>query len=230
METQITAGQNILKATVVAAVNPNTCVLFLCGGGLKIGKERYQEWQREFEEINIASVSFDYSGVNGSGVPLEQSSLEARINEASWVTDWAKEHVPAEQYVLFGTSMGGYIALGLVNKKPAFFDTIILHAPAAYSPQANNLNFGPDFTKEIRKENSWADSLSFHWLKRYTGKILLVESEKDEVVPQEIIERYKGVSRPEILLLKEAPHDIWKDSLEARRFRNEIYQKIKSFI
>lgn len=231
---KITCYARDLNAHTVDSGNDKTCVLFLSGGGTKLGKERYYEWQEKLNCLRVSSVSFDYSGVNGSGNLLEENSLESRIEEARCVTELMKNNIHAKEYILYGVSMGGYIALGLMAKMPNVFSKLILHAPAAYSSRATALNFGERFTEEIRRENSWEDSLSFDWLKRCTEPVLLIEAEKDEVIPTQIISRYKAIKQKDknfkILALDEATHNIWKNTPENAQFRNEIFGVLISFI
>ena len=217
----------------MTAKNATACVLFLSGGGLTVGRERFREWQDALARTGISSVSFDYSGVQGSGTSLENSSLESRIAEAVAVTDWMAENVPASRYVLYGVSMGGYIALGLTKERKDFFDALILHAPAAYAPTAHALHFGNDFTSEIRKEHSWEDSLSFGWLQAYTHPVLLIEAEHDEVIPHLIIEKYKNSKQDgklTVFHLKKIPHAIWGDSVLEKKARSDIYQALEHFV
>lgn len=219
-----------LKAYVKKKEKSKACILFLSGGSIKIGKERYKEWQDNLYETGISSLSFDYSGVNGSGSILEQSSLHSRIDEAVYVSDWLTENIHSNVYILYGVSMGGYIALGLVNKKPNMFEKLILHAPAAYSQSVQDIPFSKKFTHEIKIEDSWTSSLSFDWLQMYKNSTLLIEAENDEIIPPKIIKKYKEVCNPEILLLKEARHDIWNNTLKNTIYRKNIYLELKKLI
>mgnify|MGYP001594862307 FL=1 len=234
MEDRIKCGSKTLNIHIVNSGQFKLCILFLSGGVTKLGKERYYEWQENLKSLGISSVSFDYSGVNGSGDLLEESSLESRIKEGVCVTDWMKNHIYAEHYILYGVSMGGYIALGLTAKKPDIFKKLILHSPAAYSLKAHDIPFGERFTEEIRREGNWENSLSFDWLRKYDKPTLLIEAENDKVIPIPIIEKYKAIKREDkdfkTLSLKDAPHDLWGNASESIQFRNEIYNMLLSFI
>lgn len=233
MEVLIKIGTKTLNAYVVRAETGNTCILFLSGGSITVGKERYREWQENLKLAGMSSVSFNYSGISGSGVPLEKSSLQSRIEESIAISDWMNEHMQAEHYVLYGVSMGGYIALGLINEKPDMFEKLILHAPAAYSPLAHTDCFGEKFRQEIRKEDSWKNSFSFKWLGNYKNPILFIEAENEEIIPHEITENYKtlkiGHINFESFILKKAKHDVWNNTPQNTQFRDEIYERIKKF-
>ncbi|MEK7555744.1 MAG: alpha/beta fold hydrolase [Patescibacteria group bacterium] len=234
MEDRIKCGSKTLNIHIVNSGQFKLCILFLSGGVTKLGKERYYEWQENLKSLGISSVSFDYSGVNGSGDLLKRSSLESRVEEGAFVADWMKNHICAEHYILYGVSMGGYIALGLTAKRPGIFKKLILHAPAAYPLKAHGIPFGEQFTEEIKRGSNREDSLSFDWLREYDKPTLLIESENDEVIPEQIIERYRTIKGEDkdfkTLSLKDAPHDLWGNASESIQFRNEIYNMLLSFI
>lgn len=233
-ETVIKCEQKTLNAYVAKTDTPKKCVLFLPGGGVNVGMDRFRGWQDDLASLGISSVSFNYSGVNGSGDSIDRSSLQSRVGEAACVSNWMKENVVAEEYILYGVSMGGYIALALVNEIPEMFQKLILQAPAAYSSVAHNINFGEQFSNEIRKEGSWKNSESFEWLEKFKKPTLFIELEKDEIILAEIISRYKSMKTGDDyfkpMLIKGVPHDVWSETEEDKKFRNEIFNEISSFI
>lgn len=234
MERQIKYGSKTLNTYTVNLGRSKLCLLFLPGGGITLGKKRYREWQENLKSFGVNSISFDYSGVNGSGDPLEKSSLKSRIEEAVCVTDWMKSNINSEYYILYGVSMGGYVALGLTAERLDTFEKLILHAPAAYSSKSHEISFGEHFTEEIKKQSGWEDSFSFYWLGEYNKPILFIEAERDKIIPEQIIEKYKAIKHGnnnfKILLLKDAGHDLWKNDLADVQFRNEIYTALVDFI
>lgn len=216
------------------AEHAKTCFLFLPGGSLTVGKDRYAAWQKKLKQAGISSVSFDYSGVNGSGTSLAESSLALRIEESVCVSDWVKENIRADRYVLYGASMGAYIALGLIHQRQGVFEKVVLYAPAAYSTQAHEVCFGESFTHEIRRKDSWQDSYSFRWLKEYNKGVLLIEAENDEVIPRNIIKKYKSLSSEsdnfKSLVVMGASHDIWGAGPSHAPFRDQIYVELIRFL
>ncbi|MDO8183466.1 MAG: alpha/beta hydrolase [bacterium] len=234
MEVSIKFKAGILKAYVVRAEASKTCVLFLSGGSISVGKERYREWQDNLNLAGINSISFDYSGVNDSGMGLTESSLKSRIEESIYMSDWMKEHIKVELYILYGVSMGGYIGIGLINQRPHIFKKLILHAPAAYSPKAHTLCFGENFTHELRTNNDWINSLSFEWLREYKDPILFIESEDEEIIPDQIIKKYKSLitenKKFKTFVLGGAKHNIWGSNSQEKKFREKVYETILNFI
>jgi pimeloyl-ACP methyl ester carboxylesterase len=131
-------------------------VLFLFGGSLIRGKERFAEWQKKLAQKNISSVSFDYSGTGKSTGKFFASSLANRINETAAIIHWLKENFgPKIKLTLCGGSMGAYIALGVSIIFPKSIKNLILFCPAAYAKESHLVCLGPEFTACIQKQNSW---------------------------------------------------------------------------
>lgn len=223
-----------LEATAVKSDSEDIWVLFLSGGNLTTGRERYHTWQETLKDHSICSLSFDYSGVNGSGTILEESSLAGRIQESFCAIRWIETNTNAKEIIVFGASMGGYIGLGLVNKIPRSVLKLLLYAPAAYSVKAHSLKFNSSFTVEIRKEQSWTNSLSYEWLQVCDKPILLLEAENDRIIPGDVLEQYKTIGQKKKhfthQLLHSRPHNCWGDDHESTAFRDIIFKHILDFI
>jgi pimeloyl-ACP methyl ester carboxylesterase len=94
-------------------------------------------------ELGLAAIRFDYSGHGASGGAFREGTISRWLEEAIAVLDDIK---PKRGVILVGSSMGGWIALRLVQelktrKKAAKVDGIVLIAPA------------PDFTAELIEPN-----------------------------------------------------------------------------
>ncbi len=219
-----------LSAYFVEPKQVSKCIIFLPGGGKTIGNERFKNWQDKLIDEEVVSVSLDFSGVGLSSGDLTKQTLEKRIKEAECVTRWIVDKYPNIPITVLGVSMGGYVALGLVEKLENVFNKVILQVPAAYSRKAHNLNFDDNFTKELRTLNSWNDSYSFYWWKNFKGKKLLIANERDEVIPYDIIERYRRIgedgSNFSLATILGASHNVFGD----KRLSDETYEIIKNFL
>ena len=210
------------------------CILFLHGGSIDNGKDRFFDWQKDFAKNGISSVAFDFVGVGDSIGNISHESLEKRIEDAIKITEWMKNKFPKKKFTICGVSMGAYVALGVVDRVPMMFDKLIIQAPAAYSQSAHFLPFDQTFTKELRKPQSWKKSPAFRWWKNYKKSKLLVSCEKDLIIPCEIIETYRNIgemSKKFIHIdIEGAPHNIWKATKNKKKILNEVYQEILSFV
>ncbi|CDZ61867.1 Abhydrolase domain-containing protein 10, mitochondrial [Neorhizobium galegae bv. orientalis] len=93
-------------------------------------------------ELGLAAIRFDYSGHGTSGGAFRDGTISRWLEEAIAVLD----DIKPKRVILVGSSMGGWIALRLVQelkrrKKAAKVDGIVLIAPA------------PDFTAELIEPN-----------------------------------------------------------------------------
>jgi pimeloyl-ACP methyl ester carboxylesterase len=212
----------------------NKYIIFLHGGSKHLGKDRFKEWQDKLSEKGFGSLSFDFPGVGASDGIFSEQSLDKRIKTAKEVIKWFQENHKNAEIYLCGLSMSGYIACGLIHEMPHVFTKLILLAPAAYSQNAHDLSFDESFTQELRKPNSWIDSLSFQWLKKSSTPTMLIVAEKDMIIPKEVIGIYKKITSSKmgskVVTLKNASHVIWSDSKDDKSFRNQALEEIISFI
>jgi pimeloyl-ACP methyl ester carboxylesterase len=133
---------------------------------------------------NINSFAFDFSGHGESSGSRDASSLTKRVEEAKRAIEVSGFKEP---FALCAFSMGGHIALELLRDRCV--NALILFYPAVYSSEAAAILFGkPEFTAAIRQPNSWRKSDVFEALSSFSGRLLVVIGENDEVIPKEVIE------------------------------------------
>ncbi|RWX76696.1 alpha/beta hydrolase [Neorhizobium lilium] len=93
-------------------------------------------------ELDLAAIRFDYSGHGASGGAFRDGTISRWLEETMAVL----QHIKPKRVVLVGSSMGGWIALRLVQelakrKRSPKMEAMILIAPA------------PDFTSELIEPN-----------------------------------------------------------------------------
>ncbi len=223
-----------LATRVDTSEGTNSFVLFLHGGATDVGKDRFMGWQEQLAEDGIGSVAFDFVGVGESPGDMTQESLAKRVADAACVAEWMKATYPDCTYYLCGVSMGGYVALSLVDQMPDMFSKLIIQVPAAYSSAAHDLKFDLTFSEELRRPGSWKDSPSFGWWKNFAGEKMLLACEKDLTIPREIIDRYRAIGEDsDTFVYKElagAPHNIWKAVEDKERILAEAYDAVLDFL
>ncbi|HLW68199.1 MAG TPA: alpha/beta hydrolase [Gemmataceae bacterium] len=76
------------------------------------------EWFRDLQEgLNVSVLAIDYPGYGKSdGRPSEQGCYAAAEAAFDWLTNEA--HIPPEQIVLFGESLGGGVATEIATRRP----------------------------------------------------------------------------------------------------------------
>ncbi len=165
----------------------------------------------------ISSSAFDFMGCGESTGYRGNSSLENQTKQACRVVKTLKIQQPLS---VIGASMGAYIAVKLL----AHFHVanLILFVPAMYSIDACRLPYNNGFTQAIHKPSSWINSDAWGLLSMFTGNLVLVAAQKDEVIPKDVIERINhaatSVNSKTIITIPGAPHGILnflnKDSQE----------------
>ncbi|MEK7583573.1 MAG: alpha/beta fold hydrolase [Patescibacteria group bacterium] len=164
------------------AENPKALLVSLHGAGTS-DHSRFEYQIPNLLAHNISVLVFDFSGHGESSGTLTDSSLEKRVNEAQAVIDFHHNRLPL---ILCGSSMGGYIAVKLLELFS--IQALILFAPAMYSKEAYTVPFGGGFTEIIRKPESWRDSDAWDILKQFKGRLLTIIGENDEVIPSPMID------------------------------------------
>lgn len=234
-ETELFIDGKRLSISINQPKNSLQWVLFLFGGSKSRGKERFAEWQEFLATENIGSMSFDYSGTGKSTGKFSDSSLGKRIHESIAVIDWLTNIIGEDaNLALAGGSMGAYVALGASKIFPTLIKNLILFCPAAYAKECHSLHFGRKFTRCIRRPDSWKNSLAFRWIERFTGRILLLVPENDEVIPSEIPREYQRrairATRVAYITIPRTTHNLLSPQITSRRIRQQIYRYSVEFI
>jgi uncharacterized protein len=159
------------------------CQTMVLHGAGKSSRKRFSRMRTSLNSHGIPSASFDFIGHGETGGALLGTSLHARTEQAATVI----RHVCVEPLTLIAASMGAYTAIKLTEKFAV--DDLILMVPAVYTPEAYNIPFGPDFSATIRVPDSWRDSDAFPILAGFTGNLLIIAAEDDNVIPEEVIEK-----------------------------------------
>ncbi len=195
-------------------------VLFCNGGGVNVIKQRFYTHQDSLQKHGVGSVNFEYRGTGVTGGTFADSSLEKRIQEGIAVIDWYETtYGSLKSWGIYGPSMGAYIALGIAHRIGSRVTKLVLCAPAAYAPEAQNATFGPVFTSIISRPQSHIDSLSFEWIRSFEGETLLLLPELDEVVPKDVFHTYikqANPTRTKIHWIPDSTHFMWKTGVEQR--------------
>lgn len=162
---------------IPAGGKPKLLMLHGAGGS---NRSRYDLLRELLMKKGVSTAMFDFIGHGETAGDLAQSSLQDRTNQALAVI----KHLGLEEMNIFGSSMGGYIAIKLLEFYPV--RTLILAAPAVYDSAAYDLFFDKGFTNVIRNR---INSDAWDILAKFTGSLLLYYGDKDEVIPKEITDK-----------------------------------------
>ena len=194
----------------------NPAVLFF--HGWTSDETGYKPRAQALTKLGYICLTISLRGHGESSGKLEDFSRADHIQDAIASYDFLakQKNVDPKNISVVGTSYGGYLAATLSGKRP--IKHLVLRAPALFEnkqidmPTAQLLNDKEeDFFKNMHPED---DNSALTGVKKITGNLLLIESEKDQIIPHDIIELYKNaVKNKERIthkIIKDADHQLSK--------------------
>jgi alpha-beta hydrolase superfamily lysophospholipase len=139
-------------------------------------------------ELGLSSICFDFSGNGESSGRFECASLRIRATESLAA---ARLLAGSEPRALIGTSMGAHLAaLAAPAIQP---HALVLFCPAAYPEDAADQRFGENFVRfnnRVTTPETLRASLALRALRGFTGNLLVVAAEQDQVIPRHVVDLY----------------------------------------
>lgn len=167
----------------------NLTAVILHGAG-ESSSQRHEEMAKVFAEQGISVVTLDFVGHGKTGGNLSDGSLVLRTQHAKAVTEhWTDTDTPL---ILCGFSMGGHTTLSLLPHLETRVKSIGLFCPGTYAAEAEEVRFGPEFTKILRTNDSWRSSLGIRNAEQFKGRATVVIGSEDVVIPWEVV---TGITR-----------------------------------
>jgi pimeloyl-ACP methyl ester carboxylesterase len=158
-------------------------VLMLHGAG-KSARARLSMVRTSLQKREIGTTSLDFIGHGETGGELAQSSVASRTRQAQAVIASRELKRPL---AVIGFSMGASNAIRLAQLDTV--SALILIVPGVYTPEADEVPFGPQFSEVIRRERSWVNTDAWEILTQFRGRLLVIAAENDVVIPREIPQR-----------------------------------------
>lgn len=161
---------------------------------------------------NFVCLFFAHLGCDKSDGNFEDYSLFSRLEQSIFVFNHLRSLKIASDINVVGVSMGGHVAARLSEKEN--IKNLILRAPASYSKEyeKHKMNPNPGWL-QWDKENKnwpWKPSYAFDAVSKFKGNLLIVKCEKDEIIPDKIIDEYykqaMHVKSKRLEVLKGAKH------------------------
>jgi fermentation-respiration switch protein FrsA (DUF1100 family) len=191
-------------------------VLLYCHGNAGNLEHRAREVRALWETLGTSVLIFDYPGYGFSeGQPSEAGCYAAAEAAYRWLTDF--RHVPPENIIIYGESLGGGVAVDLASRRPC--RALVLVRTFAFVPAAakapSSATVGPVVQKHF-------DSLAK--IGQCRMPIFLAQADHDRLAPfQQGEQLYAACAdRAEFLRLKGLDHN---DPLPA-----EFYTRLRTFL
>lgn len=159
-------------------------------------------------------LAFDHLGCGKSDGKFVDYSLQSRFEQARFMLDYLikLKSVNKNKVIVVGSSMGAHVAARLTKIK--LIKYLILRAPASYYKAYENIKMLPDWLPRNRQDASWPwqPSYALDAIGDFKGYLLVVKSEKDEIIPDKILIAYlqkaKKIREKQLVVIKNAPHRI----------------------
>ncbi len=194
-------------------------VVFYHGRGSS--RERYLEISKRLSNEGIMALAFDFRGCGESDGKFPDQTQKMGIDDARAGLEFLlKQNVDKNRIGIMGTSFGGFVAAILMNEFS--INSLILRVPAVYPNQVldSHVKLISDLSK-IEKEK-WLTSFAYEGISKFKGSLLVIQSEKDEVVKDWIVKNYydKAISSEikKLVVQKEAGHDLRKTPSALKEF------------
>lgn len=183
----LTHDNRALHSSILKSTQPrfdNLTAVILHGAG-ESSSQRHEEMAKVFAKQGISVVTLDFIGHGKTGGNLFDGSLMLRTEHAkAAIQCWTDADTPL---ILCGFSMGGHTALSLLPHLGVRVKSIGLFCPATYAAEAEEVHFGPEFTKILRTHESWRSSLGIQNAAQFEGRAAVVIGSKDVVIPWEVV-------------------------------------------
>lgn len=226
MKLTLESGNQNLAATLIrpeGLIAPNGIKEPLPGlifvHGWKSNQEGNIRRATEISKLGFACLTLDLRGHGQSAGSIDQFSRQDHLEDIKTAYSYLAKlkEVNPNKIGILGSSYGGYLSAVATNFME--FEWLLLRVPALY--------FDQDFsmpTDKLIKENPQAfassglnpeNCLALKGVANFPGEILLIESEKDEVIPHPVIENYLGAIENKRRLTYEvmtgAGHHFWNN-------------------
>jgi uncharacterized protein len=215
---------NIFYPEEVKEKNP--AILFV--QGWTGNRKRSFQYAESLAKLGYICMLYDNRGHGESEGDIKTFTIKEFLDDVLAAYDYLSKikGVDGKNISAVGSSFGGYLVSLLSEKKDV--KNLVLRVPADYSnTDFEKIKFVQD-VKELAAIIDWRkipkkanETYALNALNGFSGKVLIIESENDDMVPHETIQNYiNAVENKEKLihvLMKNAPH-----SIKEGPFRDEV--------
>jgi len=187
-------------------------------------KKNYLPMASRLAENGILALAFDFRGCGESDGKFKDQTHGMGIDDGKAALEFLlMQNVDKTRIGIQGTSFGGYIT-GMVLNDYDFIKSVVLRAPSAHSDKTLDYKGEVEDGYFAIREN-WINSSSYRGLEKFKGNLLVIESEKDELLLSEEVRKYYNVAinaaKRKLYIQKNANHSL-SDNPEGRREFNEL--------
>jgi uncharacterized protein len=216
-------NSEMVRGTVLRPENlkqKNPALLFI--HGWQSSEEGYIRRAQALLKLGFICLTINLRGHGTSDGKLEDYSRADHLNDvlAAYDVLVSQPTIDTSRIGVIGASYGGYLASLLTAEKEVRW--LVMRAPALYAdndftvPTAQLI--AQEETKAFRHQEVRGEgNRALKAAQNFTGDILLIESEKDTIIPHQTILNFQHAADPKKLtyeVIKDATHDLsteeWK--------------------
>lgn len=206
----------------------NPAILFIHGWTSE--KERSYQYASGLAKLGYICFLFDMRGHGESEGDINKAFIKEFLDDVLAAYDYfvKVKGVNQENISIIGSSFGGYLAALLTTKRRV--KRLALRVPADYPDNTFNKSKMQNSGSENASVVAWrtkpkkpSETFALNAIHNFNGEVLVIESEKDDVVPHESVQNYlnavKDKSKLTHIVMKGAPH-----STKEGPFRDKVEQ------
>jgi len=194
----------------------NPSILFVHGWTSE--KKRSFQYAEALIKLGFIIMVFDMRGHGISEGDINIATPKEFLRDCIAAYDYFSsiKGVDKENISIVSSSFGGYLSSMLTSKRE--IKNLVLRVPADYAndtfekPKMGNAGENPDIFKWRLSPKKYNETYALQALHDYDEPILIIESEKDTIVPHPIIQNYvdavKDKNKLTHIVMKDAPHSI----------------------
>ena len=208
--------------------NKYPAILFVHGWTSE--RKRSFQYANGLAKLGYISFVFDMRGHGESEGQRDSTTTKEFLDDVLAAYDYLVKvkSVDTNDISAVASSFGCYLASLLTAKRN--IKNLVLKAPADYpnsvfnKPTAqNSAESNPDIVSWRSEARKSDETFALDAVSNFNGKILILESEKDDMVPHQTVQNYvnaiKIKSKLTHIVIKDAPH-----SIQEGRFRDKVEQ------
>lgn len=192
----------------------NPTILFVHGWTSE--KKRSFQYAESLIKLGFIVMVFDMRGHGISEGDINIHTPKEFLRDCITAYDYcySLDGVDKENISIVSSSFGGYLSSILTEKRTV--KNLVLRVPADYAnntfelPKMGNAGENPEVLKWRLIPKKYDETFALQALHNFKGDILIIESEKDEMVPHTIIQNFinavKDTSKLTHIVMKGAPH------------------------
>lgn len=219
---EIPVDEQHLEGTVLAPSRRFPGVLFVHGWG---GRQEHDlSRAREIAGLGCVCLTFDLRGHERTEDERETVNRAQNLEDLCAAYDWlvAKSNVHPDAIAVVGISYGGYLASILTSLRKVCW--LALCSPALYPDDGwetpkKKLHKQTDLKAYRSKRIPWEENRALRAAAEFSGDVLVVEAEKDEIIPPPVIESFVAAfGKPRSLTarkLSDADHGLTEKSFQS---------------